>query len=329
MTVVRWESFDREDEKFIDFSPFIEKASQELDLSIKNEEILFTIDTINLKPDSKIEVVNLIETLSNLLKYNKMRILISQDDEIINTKTFHNNLEVSSVSKDGFYQIKHERKIEKLTDYKTQKPFLLSMFYLPKSIIEAKFLIPINIFDTSAIFGIKGVISTFFWFLPTYTRSEILIHKNINNRSTALLEVFSEVNKRIIFAINLLIAEKKAVVISKDVVSVDAFTSALSGIKALSIPLTKIAYKEKLGMGDIMKLSVCGEKFTKPATILQVREIDESVIIDFSKCNRCLKCVDACPFGAISLKEDILLINRNKCNKCAYCIEVCPTGALN
>ncbi len=329
MKTVIWELFDKED-KNINFTPFLERALNVLDLSIEREEILFTVDTTNLETVvQKREVINLIRGLSDILNKNKIIILTSQSDEVINSNTLGSEFEVKSIFEDGFCLVEHKRKIEKFSDYKTQKPFFLSKFYFPKSIVDAKFIVPINMFDTSPIFGIKGVVSSFFWFLPTYTRSEILILENIINRSTALLEAFSEISKRIIFAVNLLLNEVNMATISEDSVATDAFTSALVGIKALSIPITKIANKKKLGTGDIMRLIISGEKFSKPVTFLERKEVDKSVTINSAKCNLCMKCLDFCPLGAIIIDEENLCINNDKCNKCAYCIEICPLKAIN
>lgn len=328
MKTVIWELLDKDDNG-INFTPFLERASNVLDLSIEREEVLLTVDTTNLNTiDQKISVISLIKDLACMLNKNKISIITSQNDEMINSNILDNEIEVRSIFEDGFCLVEHKRKIENFSDYKTQKPFLLSKYYLPNSILDAKFIVPINMFDASPIFGIKGVVSSFFWFLPTYTRNEILIHEGIINRSTALLEVFSEINKKIIFSVNLLLCNTSVAVISEDSVAADAFTSALAGIKALSIPITKIANKQKLGTGDIMRLIVSGEKFSKPVTFLNKREVNKSITIDSSKCNLCMKCLDVCPFGAIVINKDNLLISKDKCNKCAYCIEVCPLEAI-
>lgn len=328
MKSVIWELFDK-DNKNINSNSFFERVSNVLDLSIEREEILFTVDTTNVITDKqKREIINLIKDLSYMLNKNKISILTSQDDEIINSDYLGDEFIVKSIFEDGFCLVEHKRKIEKFSDYRTQKPFFLTKFYLPKSMVDAQFIVPINMFDTSPMFGIKGVVSSFFWFLPTYTRSQILILENVVNRSTALLEVYSEISKRIVFAVNLLLNDINAAVISEDSVATDAFTSALAGIKALSVPITKIANKEKLGTGDIMRLIVSGEKFSSPVTFLKRKEIDKSLTIDKSKCNLCIKCLDICPSGAIIIDNDNLCINQEKCNKCAYCIEICPLKAI-
>ena len=45
------------------------------------------------------------------------------------------------------------------------------------------------------------------------------------------------------------------------------------------------------------------------------------------KCTACGECVDACPFGVLSLEDSALIIGEG-CNLCGACVEICPEGAL-
>jgi len=63
---------------------------------------------------------------------------------------------------------------------------------------------------------------------------------------------------------------------------------------------------------------------------------DGLVLIDPKKCNGCMACVDACPYGAIFYNANLSLAQ--KCTGCAHlldrgwteprCVDACPTGAL-
>ncbi|MEM3650871.1 MAG: glycyl-radical enzyme activating protein [Candidatus Jordarchaeaceae archaeon] len=47
------------------------------------------------------------------------------------------------------------------------------------------------------------------------------------------------------------------------------------------------------------------------------------------KCDRCERCIEACPLKAIQMNEGGAQIDRTKCNLCMKCVEVCPTGAIS
>jgi len=45
-------------------------------------------------------------------------------------------------------------------------------------------------------------------------------------------------------------------------------------------------------------------------------------------CSRCAVCLTACPFEAISRREDKIAIDLDKCTLCGICASVCPSGAI-
>jgi len=52
-----------------------------------------------------------------------------------------------------------------------------------------------------------------------------------------------------------------------------------------------------------------------------------AIRIIYERCTLCKQCIDACPFGAIEIRDGKLFINEN-CNLCGLCVKTCPEGAL-
>ncbi len=51
------------------------------------------------------------------------------------------------------------------------------------------------------------------------------------------------------------------------------------------------------------------------------------LLIDRETCTGCEACVPSCPFGALSMKEQIAVVDE-KCNFCGACVDVCPVSAI-
>jgi carbon-monoxide dehydrogenase iron sulfur subunit len=62
-----------------------------------------------------------------------------------------------------------------------------------------------------------------------------------------------------------------------------------------------------------------------PEGALSVNE-EGIVVLDEERCDNCLACLEACPFGSIFFHPETGIL---KCDLCGACIPNCPNGALS
>jgi len=74
---------------------------------------------------------------------------------------------------------------------------------------------------------------------------------------------------------------------------------------------------KQLGMGGLTK------KGKWMAHYLKMPEVDPEI------CDGCEKCVEVCPYGAITMVEGKAVIDPSKCECCFACVSVCPKQKVN
>ena len=52
-----------------------------------------------------------------------------------------------------------------------------------------------------------------------------------------------------------------------------------------------------------------------------------NLIIDEKTCTGCESCIPTCPFGALSMKDNVAVVDE-KCTFCGACVDVCPVSAI-
>jgi len=137
---------------------------------------------------------------------------------------------------------------------------------------------------------------------------------------------------------------------SQDGVALDAAASKIIGLNPLDIYTTQDAHQRGLGVGDLNKIKILGEKISS----VQARDFKHSTVavgliqrripqilhafiqnqlanipeIQSQKCTGCMECVEICPTGAAQKFDDKAFIDKNKCIHCMCCHEVCRFNAI-
>ncbi len=132
----------------------------------------------------------------------------------------------------------------------------------------------------------------------------------------------------------------------RDCVALDAVASEIMGFPHEDILTTRFANERGLGIGELDKIEVTGEKindvrldfkkskymyYKLPSflgkSIFKYAENISKVEIFEKDCKRCGICVQSCPASAITLGPRPL-IDQKKCIKCYCCHELCRNGAV-
>jgi len=139
------------------------------------------------------------------------------------------------------------------------------------------------------------------------------------------------------------------VLASKDAVSLDAVLAKLVGLKPFDIPTTEEAARQGLGVADLDKIEVFGEKMEeaaikdfkmpktfallripKPVFNIGIKGIKFYPYIQKDKCEKCGLCFKICPKKAIHKNKDgSYAVNRKECICCLCCHEVCPHDSIS
>ena len=51
--------------------------------------------------------------------------------------------------------------------------------------------------------------------------------------------------------------------------------------------------------------------------------------VDKDICTGCGVCVDMCPMGAISMRDNVACVDSETCSGCGVCEDECPVGAIS
>lgn len=216
-------------------------------------------------------------------------------------------------------------------------------------------------FKTHELTILTGAIKNLFGLVWGTYKTEL--HKNyfeVNNFAGILVDVYAEVKPAltVVDAVTAMEADGPAtsgklratnlLLASSDCVSLDSVMALIMGLEPQDILTTKEAAKRGLGVCEINRIAILGEKleeaigrpFILPAASLLRGKIPPQVIslakklikfypcVERDNCIGCAACIEACPNKVISIKNKRIVFDYAKCIACFCCQEACPASAI-
>lgn len=245
----------------------------------------------------------------------------------------------------GTYSIKFKGKV-------------LKSINIAKPAIDCDVLVSLPKLKTHALTKYTGAVKNFFGVIPGSGKATIhRLAPTEESLCNAVVDIYSALKPELAVmdgivgmegegATNGTPIESNVIVSSYDCVALDAVASEVMGFSHKEILTTRFAHERKLGVGELERIEVVGEKisdvrkdFRKARRtyymlpkflgkfIFKNAENMSKVSISKDDCRRCYVCFESCPVSAITL-EPVPLINQEMCIKCYCCHELCANGAV-
>ncbi len=235
---------------------------------------------------------------------------------------------------------------------------ILNALNIAKPVIDCDVLVSMPKMKTHMLTKYTGAVKNFYGVIPGGGKAAI--HRQApteESLSQAVVDIYSALKPELAVMDGIVGMEgdgatngtpiaSGVILSSTDCVALDAVASEVMGFSNRDILTTSIAHERGLGVGELDKIEVVGEKindvrmeFKKASRtyyklptflgkfVFRNAENMSKVEISGEDCKRCKICLESCPVLAITL-EPAPFIDQKKCIKCYCCHELCRNGAV-
>jgi len=239
----------------------------------------------------------------------------------------------------------------------TLRGAVLDSLYVARPVLEADLVLNLPKLKTHSFTIFTGAVKNIYGVIPYGLRLDG--HRRFLRNdlfSRMLVDVFSAVPRQFTIMDAVIgmegegpssgVPKKIGLIISgADGVAVDAVASRIAGYVPLHVLTTAEAHARNLGLGDLRRIEVVGEKIadvrvgdfrpSSAATGLFRRWLPSFVYayvsgqliltpeVDPAKCAACLECLKICPAETINLVRNKARVEEARCIHCLCCHEVC------
>ncbi len=235
-------------------------------------------------------------------------------------------------------QYAQEKAMDKMDAMKTR---VLKNAYIPVSIMDSDYILPVIKMKDSPINKIGGFANLMLKVVPTLTRTEMMLKLIEGKFYESIIETLGLIKDKVVFGLidgvdaeisnNRELNKMNVLLFSEDLLSLDAVMSVLMGFNSAEIDTNRIGDLYGVGNGILSHITLFGDNFLdfKKDYVKKLRYSNafgrrKQVPTIESKDDAAIEAISFyCPTGAIEQSKDSSFsIDKQKCIFCNFCIEI-------